>query len=436
MNKKAIILLGVMFLLIVGTLGFLIWQKNKSSGSTTQPTGTQPSPATTLPDSPILSGTNTPSTVGTQTVPKDEPVLAPPSGAVQLTNEEVIGAVLFYRGNSIAYLNPAGAFYQSAIKNLGGTVSLGSTREVMVEKRGGISKVLWPTGGNAFIAEFVDNENKKSYAYFNGDTGKYTDLPLQITSLQWLPGGTKIIYVFQSSDGKATLSTANPDSSGYKNLVTLLDPDVEIKASPNGQGLLFYRIRNYGQDNKIVYVTSDGKLFKTVIKDGYNLGVSWAPDSRHFVFGKKNASGDFVLWLGDTAGDPPVSLDMVATPDKATWAQDSSYVMVAGKAVAGRTKATVETVRKIDITTLSSEEFDVGEGVDARELFMTLKEDKLFFKNYNGGQLYYIDIGPGITNPAPTTTTPAPTTIPGTATQPATQTGTQTTPRTNLRSGP
>jgi Tol biopolymer transport system component len=66
--------------------------------------------------------------------------------------------------------------------------------------------------------------------------------------------------------------------------------DDDLAISPDGRTILFWRKGSTEQTNKINMVSPDGKLFRTVVKDGYNTGAVWSPDSQKFAFNRKSAS--------------------------------------------------------------------------------------------------------------------------------------------------
>src|SRR6185295_9056599 len=100
MNKKAIAILGVIFLLIVGTLGFLIYSKY-SAGPQKQ-AGNNPTPSATPTPNPDPTANPTPT-------PGPDPTVAPsstPSASatvVKLTDDQVVSPVLFFNGLGVTY---------------------------------------------------------------------------------------------------------------------------------------------------------------------------------------------------------------------------------------------------------------------------------------------------------------------------------------------
>lgn len=402
MNKKAIVILGAILLLIVGTLGFLVYSRysGDNGDNTTQPPIDNPNDDT--------SGTGTNPDDGGA----DEPITPEPpvEKFIQLTSgKQVVSPVLFYNGNGVTYLDQSGKFFKSDFEtSADGLLQLIRTRNLNIESKSGISKILWPKNGDDFMAEVASGGNK-SFSYFNFDTGAYVDLPTQVKAVQWLPAGDKILFIWvdKGADGveKASLNIANPDTMGYQQVAELWETDDELYLSPDGLSVILNRTRNTEPANGILMTTPDGKIWKDLVKEGYNLGVLWSPDSQKFLFSKRERSGrNFQLWLYDLYTGEVKNLGVSGAPQKAVWAQDSRTVYFAtprdsaeiiDPANLGSLNGTFTTdaFYKIDTGTLEKTEYlPESFSIDGRDLFLNPGEDKLFFKNAQDGGLYYLDL--------------------------------------------
>ncbi len=369
MNKRAIAILGAIFLLIVGTLGFLIYQRSRKSAST---------PVTQTPaNSQPVSNTQ-----AFQPAPPDNSASNNAGGAKKLTDEAVVSPVLFYQGNGVSYLNTQGQLFQNDLQNANGTITLANKREITIPLKSGIARILWPPSGNNFIAEF-NSGGKKTWSFFNGSTAQYADLPTQITTLDWLPGGDKIIYIWLGADGKSVLKTSNADGSGFKTVADIKKDDDQIYVSPDGKSILFHETKNSLAVNSIFLTVPDGQTFKQLIASGYNLGIRWAPDSRKFVYGKKDAAtSQYGLWLGDIVSGEIKFLGIATIPEKVVWSSDSQTIYA----------AVPDKIVQLKLTSDLKQEYDLGSGVDARELFLDNSQSNLFFKNFQDGALYYLNL--------------------------------------------
>ena len=133
MNKKAIAILGAIFVLIVGTLGFLIYLKYAGSAKKTPATVAQNPTSTSTPQTQPPVATTTPAT----------PVV-PAGSVVQLTTDQVVSPTIFYNGNSISYFDNQGNFYQAALLAANNQLSLSNKKQIDIPAKSAITKILWP----------------------------------------------------------------------------------------------------------------------------------------------------------------------------------------------------------------------------------------------------------------------------------------------------
>lgn len=417
MNKKAIVILGMIFLLIVGTLGFLVYAryfggKNQETAAVT-PTGNNGGGNTDDTSGNNSDTTNT-DTVNTSTSPQ------PLEKFVKLTaDQQVISPILFYNGNGVTYLDRNGQVYKSDFEySSAGSLSLVRTRNLNIVNKSGIRRILWPRTGDDFIAEIVSSPDTGSssparphFSYFNFSTGVYTDLPRQVKAVEWLPSGDKIMFIWVETDAegneKATLNIASPHLNDYQEIAELWESDDALSLSPDGLNVALYRTRNTGGVNKIFSVTADGKVWKDLVKEGYNYGVLWSPDSQKLLFAKREREGrNYQLWFYDLYDGETKNLGVSGVPQKAVWASDSRTVYLAaprgGSAEsidptaldADRGALTADTFYKLDTQSGEKTEIEPPANLtlDARDLFLNPSEDKLFFKNAQDGGLYYLDL--------------------------------------------
>ncbi len=374
MNKKAIAILGAIFILIIGTLGYLIFRRSADK-----------------PETEVTVITDNPEPTGTESEPTPTGEESGKGRAIRLTDDQVITPVLFFKGTGISYFNRQGQLFQTDLQTSGSNVLLSNKRELAIALKANITRALWPSVGNSFIAEFASG-SKKTWSYYDSIKVAYTDIPPQVFSLDWMPTGDKIMFVWVDANNKATLNISNPDTTGYQMLTEFYEPDNIISVAPDGRNVLFYRMQTADLTaNTINLVSADGKTFRSIIKDGYNKGVKWSPDSGKFLFNKRGADGKFALWMADISTGEIRNLGVNTTATKAIWTKDSKtvYAAVPSKGVADQ-GLTEDIINKIDISSLNKDEVDPGVAVDGQEMFLNLAEDTLFFRNAQDGSLYYM----------------------------------------------
>lgn len=395
MNKKAIFILGSIFLLIVGTLGFLIYSRYVSNNKDAPPP-VQTGNSSTTPQNNGDNGQEASTT----------PFIS--SLFVKLTeSEQVVSPALFYNGNGVTYMDNRGALFKSDFDaSEGGQLKLTRTRNLSIPSKTGVTRILWPKNGDDFIVEMSDYSGNHAYSYFNFATGNYIDLPTQIKALEWMPSGSKIIFVWVDKDAggkeKASLNIADPDTKNYQQIAELWESDDSIYLSPDGLNLALHRTQNEASTNKIVLTSADGKVWRDLVKEGYNFGVLWSPDSQKLLFSKRDRSGgSFQLWYYDLYSGEVKNLGLNTVPQKAVWASDSRTIFVAAPEEASviinpknmRDTFTKDIFYKIDTSSAGKNIYTPeNEPLDGRDMFLNSSEDKLFFRNAQDGGLYYLDL--------------------------------------------
>ena len=311
-----------------------------------------------------------------------------------MSDEAVLTPALFFQGNGIAYFNRNGQLFRTEMSVANGTVLLSNKTELTVPSKSGINRILWPAIGNSYITE-SGLALAKQWSYYNPETGQYVDLPSQIKSLSWMPSGSKIMYVWVDANGNATLNISNPDSTDYQTLTELDDNDIVISVSPDGQTVAFHRTQTTNQaENGIFTVSADGKNWATITREGYNRGMLWSPDSRKLLFTKKDPTTQkYTLWYADLTSGQTRNLGVATSETKAVWTKDSQNIIVAvpTSGIAGE-GITSDTFYKINVATATQTQFAPGSGIDGQELFLSLDEQIVFFRNAQDGYLYYLPL--------------------------------------------
>lgn len=367
MNKRAIAILGAIFLLIVATLVFLILQRRSANKE----------------EEPVV--------VEDQIT--QEPIDLPAeTKAIKLTDDQIISPVLFYQGDGITYFNRQGELFRNSLQVSGSTVLLANKEKLSLPLKAGISKVLWPQDSDNYIAE-INNGLRTTYTVYVNDRGGYVDLPANVTSADWMPTGEQMLYIWLAND-KSALYRANADNTNFTKLADIWENDDRIHISPDGKNVLYYRTQSQEPTNNINLVTTDGKTFRSVIKDGFNVGALWAPDSKHFLFGKRDASTEAIgLWMGNIETGEIKFLGVNTTPEKAVWTANSDTVVVAVPKQQGLDSSlTDDTIYSIKISNSDKQTFDPGIQIDAENLFLSLDADRVFFKGMQDGGLYYLNL--------------------------------------------
>lgn len=382
MNKKAIAILGAIFILIVGTLGFLIYSRSGSGGSgtkTTDNTSLQPTPTPTPTN--ILNPQPTPS-LNQAKINK-------------LTDNQVVSPALTFDGSGVAYFTKQGLLFRASFALGSNPLQFGDIKQLAIEQKPGINKVYWPPNSQDFLLEY-NASGKKTFEYYNNTLGVFTTLPPQVYSLGYLPSGDKIYYVWSSQTGYDTVNASDPDTKNYKTISDIWDKNAVVYVSPDGQNIVYHQdpAMVLGTSNPLTLTDIEGKTWKKIV-EGFVDGVLWSPDGRKFLFGKKDSvSQNYQLWYYDLYSGEVKNLGFFTTPNKAVWGFDNQTVYLAVPlSPASGGVLTLDSFYKLNTATAEKKQYDSSNmQIDGEDLFLSQDNSKLFFRNGQDGGLYYLDL--------------------------------------------
>ncbi len=382
MNKKAIAILGAIFILIVGTLGFLIYSKTGGSKTPSNPAPTPtPTPITDLTPTP------TPTTTSGNSSAK----------VYKLTDDQVVSPALTFDGSGVAYFTKQGLLFRATFTSGSGNLQIGDKKQLAIEQKAGVSSVIWPLNTQDFMLVY-DNAGKKSYEFYNNTTGQFSKLAPQVYSLGFLPMGDKIFYIWSNQTGHDTVNLSAPDLSNYKTLSDIWDKNAIVYVSPDGQNVAYHQDPNQvsGVINPLMLTDTEGKTWHKVT-EGFVSGALWSPDGKKLLFSKKDPTTQvFQLWYYDLYSGEIKNLGLNTMPSKAVWSFDNQSIYVAtplNLSPASTGGLTVDDFWRINLSTSEKKHYQVIENqYDGEDLFLSKDSSKLFFRNGQDGGLYYLDL--------------------------------------------
>jgi hypothetical protein len=384
MNKKAIAILGAIFLLIVGTLGFLIYSK---TGGTDKNSGTNPTPTPTpIANSPTPTPITTPTLDGNGV-----------AKIYKLTDDQVVSPALTFDGNGVAYFTKQGLLYRATFSQNSGALQIADKKQLAIETKPGISKVIWPANTQDFVLVY-DNGSKKTFEFYNNALGQFIKLDPQVYSLGFLPSGDKIFYVWSNQAGNDSINISAPDLKDYKTLSDIWDKNAVVYVSPDGQNVAYHQDPSTisGTSNPLMLTDTEGKTWHKVT-EGFVSGVLWSPDGKKLLFSKKDPSTqNYQLWYYDLYSGEIKNLGLNTMPEKAVWGFDNQTIYAAVPKSIGAALGnsfSLDMFYKLNIQTSEKKSYDAGSmELDGRDLFLSQDNNKLFFRSAQDGGLYYLDL--------------------------------------------
>jgi tricorn protease len=198
------------------------------------------------------------------------------------------------------------------------------------------------------VSEFAVSADEKFFAFvlngklFRSPVTGTTSKPVQMTtggamdhSPRWAPDGSRIVFL-SDRDGYENIYVLEPNDPEHPKLVeahqfkvtqltTTKEPESGLSFSPDGKKIAFLR------DGKLFTMNPDGKELKEVVKDVQVFDYDWSPDSRWFIFARRDGSFASELYAvpatGATEKEPIRNLTRYSTFNGGvTWSQNGKQI--------------------------------------------------------------------------------------------------------------
>ena len=397
MNTKKIFIIAVILLALV-TSALVVY--NLFFKKPASPEGEQ---AGALPSAPASRGgeekgkTGLPGGAEEKTAPDAKPAALK---IKPISQEKVLGAAIGSDGQTVKYYALSnGQVWESDFDGL-------NFKKISSVSLNNLIKILWSPDKEKVIGVFYDNGQVKKYSH-NYTSGQSVLLSEAIGYVAWSPDSKKIAYQFSKpEEEQSNISLANPDGSSWKNIFkTRLEnlivewpakEKISLSAPASGlaQGLLYA-------------INSETGDFHKVLSDLYGLSVKWSPKADKILFSTTDYRGKSPrLVLSDEQGNQTKELKLAGLADKCVWSKDDRTIFCAlpqeisinatwpddyykGLVILKDDfyKINLETGERTKIAGSTSEL-----SYDAQDLFLSPKEDYLFFVNRRNGLLYRIKL--------------------------------------------
>jgi len=319
-----------------------------------------------------------------------------------ISSEEVIAPVIRAEGNKILfYATLDGRVFSIEFDGTGKTT-------VSSQVLAGLTDVTWTMDRKKVISKF-GSEAKKSVFNYESKTGKA--LGAGSYNFAWSNLGDKLLY--QYKNGKTNeLSVADWDGSNWKKITDVTFPRITIAPIPQTSLVSFWNYPVSGEETSLFGVGILGGEAKKLFGGKFGADYLWSPNGKKALvsFAEKQNGSKMGLGVINSDGTGFRDLDIPTLASKCVWTSDGKtvYYALPGNITEGaimpddyqvvkfKTKDTFwkiniergEKTRLIELDELSK----IGIGFDAMKLFLSDKEDILFFVNRVNGHLYRLEL--------------------------------------------
>lgn len=318
-----------------------------------------------------------------------------------IINEEVLGVVTSPGGELF--------YYSISDQQLKRSTFEGKDKQTLLTNLPGIvERVVWSPGRDqALLALRQGNALRWHHLEIGPKT--LTPLKPEISRATWSQNGEKIYYQYTGRNGERSLDTANPNGSGFSTLTALGAIDHFIAAVPQSGRVAFWTRPTSLETTILQSIEKTGEDKKTLLTNRYGTDYLWSPNGKHILFSavRSRAGSDISLALMNENGGEIRDLGIPTLVSKAVWANDSKtlYYALPGNLPPEsmlpndyfqKPLYSEDTFWKIDVETgQKSRIIELTESnmlFDSSDLFLSNKEDYLFFTDRKSKKLYRVEL--------------------------------------------
>ncbi len=334
---------------------------------------------------------------------KEEEVVASPESITNPINEAVLGAT--------AGEDEALYYYSLDDQSLKKATLEGRNKTVLMSNLPGTaSRVLWSPKKDKVLLLLKQSGTGGTLWYSaNVTTKSLTPLKAEMSRLTWDNLGEKLFYQYTDpTSGKRSLNIANTDGSAWKKLADLGTKDSFLASVPQSSLVSFWARPLAREKSPLETVNTVGESRRTLSGDFFGSDYSWAPNGENIVISGSNTSdGSPSLRVLPSTGGKASDLSIPTLISKTTWSKDGRtlYYALPGALPEGsilpddyfgKPLYTKDTFWKVDVVTGKKTRLielkENTQALDSSDLFLSPKEDFLYFTDRVSKRLYSIEL--------------------------------------------
>lgn len=270
------------------------------------------------------------------------------------------------------------------------------------------TRIVWSPKKDHVLLLLKQSNGQGLWHFADLTTKTLVPLRSEMSRLAWNNLGDKILYQFTDANGERTLNIANPDGTGWKKLVSL-HQDAFIAAVPQSTAVSFWSKPNALQKTYFETIGLLGENHKLLLSEKFGADYLWSPNGEKVLASISGEKGGQTISLNimNGNGGELQSLGLPTLVSKAVWSKDNKtiYYALPGGLPENTTLPndyydkpinTKDTFWKMDTETGKKTRLtdpqNIAQNIDSTDLFLSPKEDMLFFTDRVTQRLYRLDI--------------------------------------------
>lgn len=324
-----------------------------------------------------------------------------------VSNESVLAPTLSSDGLTIKYYTPKdGHAYEIDLD--------GENKKTLSNKDlVGLNNIFWSPDKTKVISKFKGVDGSVLFSFYNYITQKGTMLDKNIREVIWDTIGSKIFYIYSDTKNKkTTVNISDPDGANWKKLADIDYQNASLGAIPQSGTISFWNKSDNLTQTDLGSVPTIGGEKKSLFKEKFGADYLWDNSGNTALISHTDNKGGSKIQLAiiNYNGGEYTNLGIPTFVSKCVWSKNSKIIyyalpgnispsaMLPNDYNDGKIK-TSDTFWKIDLVSKQSERIaeiedlqKINTQFDAADLFLSLDESFLFFRNKLDGKLYKVSL--------------------------------------------
>lgn len=316
-------------------------------------------------------------------------------------NEALLGAAISDDGTIYYY-----SLDEQALKKAS---QEGKDKSVLLSNLPGLPlRVVWSPKKDRVLLLLKQSNGTSLWHFADLTTKTLVPLRKEMSHLVWNNLGDKIFYEYTAANNERTLNIANPDGTDWKKLA-LLYHDSFIAPVPQSANVSFWSKPTALQKTYFESVGLSGESRRMLLSEKFGADYLWSQSGEKVLTSVSDEKGGQTVLLNmmNGSGGEFQNLALPTFVSKVVWSKDNKtiyYALPGGLPENAmlpddyydKPLNTKDTFWKMDIGTGEKTRLtdlaDVTQGIDSSDLFLSPKEDVLFFTDRITKRLYRIDL--------------------------------------------